>query len=192
MRFGNVIQGEQAEAAGQAVMLGTDGRIPAEMLPETSGGGTGGTVISTTAASDSWLTDNVQAGDLVYLDGGVSTAGGYWTTFFGTCSAKDSESLTLDGSGWVQHMGMRSTNTFRQIVRIEIDLSAKTTLNNTYISGTELHTDDVTYFGGGNGKARIWRMPPGGGEPRADTSTVRIPEAPSSFLSSDLLAGVVA
>ena len=40
MRFGNVIQGEQAEAAGQAVMLGTDGRIPAEMLPETGGGQT--------------------------------------------------------------------------------------------------------------------------------------------------------
>ena len=40
MRFGNVIQGEQAEAAGQAVMLGTDGKIPAEMLPETGGGQT--------------------------------------------------------------------------------------------------------------------------------------------------------
>ena len=37
MRFGNKIEGEQAEAAGQAVMLGSDGKIPAELLPETGG-----------------------------------------------------------------------------------------------------------------------------------------------------------
>ena len=36
MRFGNVIEGVQAQSAGQAVMTGDDGKVPAEL---TQGGG---------------------------------------------------------------------------------------------------------------------------------------------------------
>lgn len=36
MRFGNVIEGVQAQSAGQAVMTGDDGKVPAELV---TGGG---------------------------------------------------------------------------------------------------------------------------------------------------------
>lgn len=46
MRLGCNLVGPQADAPGEAVMLGTDGKVPIEMLPEGAGGS--GIVLSST------------------------------------------------------------------------------------------------------------------------------------------------
>lgn len=132
------VSASQAAKAGDCVVLGDDLKIPAGMVP--SSGGSGMTVLSEDAATPQWIYDNLEVGDLVYIDGGVSTAGGYWTTFYGICIENGDDSFELVGSGVAERMPIRDNEarTYYHIFRLVA--SNQMMLTGTYVSGTSLAT----------------------------------------------------
>lgn len=142
--FGSKITAPQAAAEGEAVVLDGSGKVPQGLLPEMSGGGGGVTVISEDAASPQWIYDNLEVGDLIYIDTGVITAGGYWTTFFGTCTEIGDNSFTVVGSGMARNISVADVSTYHQIFKIET--SNQMSVTGTYVSGTNL-ANTHTYLG---------------------------------------------
>lgn len=132
------VSASQAAKAGDCVVLGEDMKIPAGMVPSSGGGGM--TVLSESAATPQWIYGNLEVGDLVYIDGGVSTAGGYWTTFYGICIEKGDDSFELVGSGVAEKMPIRDNEdrTYYHIFRLVA--SNQVMLTGTYVSGTSLAT----------------------------------------------------
>ena len=123
------------EVEPPTITVGINGKSASAELPA---GGGGVTVISEDAAPPQWFYDNLQVGDLIYMDGGVFTSGGYWTTFFGTCTEKGDDSFELVGSGMTRNTSISDASTYRQIFKIETTNTM--TITGTYVSGTNLAT----------------------------------------------------
>lgn len=175
MRFGNLIQGEQAEAAGQAVMLGTDGKIPAGMLPAT---GSGQTVTEFTSMADMCdALSDAPSGTTFAFQGIVADDTTYEVRAFGMIVRPPKRS-NVAISGIVS--GESGLYLPYMLVRNSIEVSAYSLYDMGSIS---IPVDGLVGV--------IVQPSEGGGEPRAET-TSPTPEALSSYLSSDLLAGVVA